>query len=79
MEEQEVQRTLGLAVKELRARAGLTQEQLSDTTGVHPTYISDVERGARNPSWATLVKLVIGMNSDMAALGATFDRIGARP
>jgi transcriptional regulator with XRE-family HTH domain len=77
MEEAVVQRTLGLAVKELRNGAGITQEELSGRTGVHPTYISDVERGARNPSWSTLAKLVGGLGSSMQALGEAFDRIAA--
>jgi transcriptional regulator with XRE-family HTH domain len=71
----ETQHNLGLAVKALRTNLGITQEELSNRTGVHPTYVSDVERGARNPSWATLVKLVHGLNATMAELGEAFDRI----
>jgi transcriptional regulator with XRE-family HTH domain len=73
----ETQRNLGLAVKALRTNLGITQEELSSRTGVHPTYISDIERGARNPSWAALVKLVRGMNSTMTDLGSAFDQIEA--
>ena len=73
----ETQHNLGLAVKALRTDLGITQEELSNRTGVHSTYVSDVERGARNPSWATLVKLVHGMNATMAELGDAFDRIEA--
>lgn len=73
----ETQRNLGMAVKTLRTKLGITQEALSNRTGVHPTYISDIERGARNPSWATLVKLVRGMDSTMAELGEAFDRVAA--
>jgi transcriptional regulator with XRE-family HTH domain len=73
----ETQQNLGLAVKALRTNLGITQEELSNRTGVHPTYVSDVERGARNPSWATLVKLVHGLNATMAELGEAFDRIEA--
>jgi transcriptional regulator with XRE-family HTH domain len=73
----ETQRNLGLAVKTLRTNLGITQEELSNRTGVHPTYISDIERGARNPSWAALVKLVRGMNATMTDLGSAFDQIEA--
>lgn len=61
-------------MKELRASRELTQEELSARTGVHPTYISDIERGARNPSWAKLAELVAGMGLTMADLGKAFDR-----
>lgn len=75
----DVQRLLGLALKELRTSQKLTQEELSARTGVHPTYISDIERGARNPSWSKLVELVIGMGLTMADLGRAFDalRVGS--
>lgn len=75
----ENQRALGQALKTLRSSRHMTQEELSARTGTHPTYISDIERGARNPSWAALVKLVAGMDADMAELGAVFDGIAATP
>lgn len=53
---------LGLALKEVRQARGLTQEQLWRETGVRPTYISDIERGARNPSWIVLVRLARGLS-----------------
>lgn len=69
----DVQRQLGLAMKKLRAAAEITQEELAARTGVHTTYISDVERGARNPSWATLVKLATGLELTMVDLGRAYD------
>jgi transcriptional regulator with XRE-family HTH domain len=48
---------LGLAVRELRTRSGLSQEQLGQRSGLHPTYISGIERGARNPSWRSIGRL----------------------
>jgi len=48
---------LGQAVREQRKRQGLTQEALARASGLPATYISDVERGVRNPSWSTIVTL----------------------
>lgn len=70
----EVQRQLGEAVKQIRAAAEMTQEELSDATGLHATYISDIERGARNPSFAVLVRLAAGLQVSLAELGAAYDR-----
>ena len=39
---------LRFAVKSRREALGLTQEDLADRAGIHRTYLSDVERGARN-------------------------------
>jgi transcriptional regulator with XRE-family HTH domain len=48
---------LGLAVRELRKRGGLSQEELAHRSGLHPTYISGIERGLRNPSWRSVGRL----------------------
>ena len=36
---------------------GISQEELAHRAGLHRTYISDIERGARNPSLKTLSRL----------------------
>jgi transcriptional regulator with XRE-family HTH domain len=74
----DVQRRLGAAVKEIRARREITQEELARRTDLHPTYISDIERGARNPSFAVLVRLADGLEASMADLGAAYDRNARR-
>lgn len=38
----------GLRVRELRARAGITQEQLAARANLSRVYISNIERGKRN-------------------------------
>ena len=37
--------------------AGLTQEKLAERAGLHPTYISMVERGVRNPTLDAAVRI----------------------
>ena len=39
--------TLGVALKKLRAAAGMTQEELADRAGISARTVSDVERGLR--------------------------------
>lgn len=60
-------------MRALRAAKGVTQEQLSLATGIRTTYISDIERGARNPSWKVLVRLAAGLGVSLADLGRTYD------
>jgi transcriptional regulator with XRE-family HTH domain len=69
-----VQRDLGKAIKQLRALRAITQEELANRSGLHPTYISDMERGARNPSFDVLARLMQGLEMPVADLGAAYDR-----
>jgi len=43
-------KTLGEKIKAVRKSKGLSQEKLAELSGLHPTYISDVERGKVNAS-----------------------------
>jgi transcriptional regulator with XRE-family HTH domain len=48
---------LGDAIRTSRERLGLSQEELSAASDIHITHIGGLERGVRNPSYATLVRL----------------------
>jgi transcriptional regulator with XRE-family HTH domain len=44
-----------------RKAAKLTQEQLAAKTALHPTEISRLERGVREPRLGTIVRLAKGL------------------
>lgn len=44
-----------------RAERGLTQEQLAERSGFSQQYISDLERGKRNPTIVTLYELSLAL------------------
>ncbi len=48
---------LGDRIRTLRKEAGLSQEELADTAGLHRTYIGAIERGERNISLINIVHL----------------------
>jgi transcriptional regulator with XRE-family HTH domain len=48
---------LGAAIREKRIALHISQEELAMRSGLHRTYLSDVERGARNPSIKTIEKI----------------------
>ena len=52
---------LGLALAKARKAQGLTQEGLSERSGLHRTYVGAVERGERNPSFTSLLLLSRGL------------------
>jgi transcriptional regulator with XRE-family HTH domain len=71
------QAALGLAVKARREELGLTQEQLDLRTDLHQRWISNVETGKRNPSYASLRRLAAGLELSASQLIARAERIEA--
>ena len=62
------QTALGRAVKARRHELGLTQEQLANDTQLHQRWISNVETGKRNPSYASLRRLAAGLGLSASQL-----------
>jgi transcriptional regulator with XRE-family HTH domain len=48
---------LGCAVRVLRRARHVTIEDLAFAAEMHPTYLSGIERGVRNPTWTKLCDL----------------------
>jgi transcriptional regulator with XRE-family HTH domain len=53
----ELAAAFGRRVLEIRLRRGLTQEALAELADVHPTFVSNIERGYRGPTLRTIVRL----------------------
>ena len=53
---------LGKIIKSKRESKGLTQLELADMSGVDRNYIGMLERGERNPSYLSLMKIAKGLN-----------------
>jgi CheY-like chemotaxis protein len=64
---------LGNAIKEQRNALGISQEELAARAGLHRTYVSEVERGERNPSITSIEKLAQALEVSFTSL---FDRTG---
>lgn len=48
---------LGSNLRDARKKLGLTQEQVAERSGVHPTEVSRIEAGKRDPRVSTLKRL----------------------
>lgn len=66
---------LGSAIQRMRKEAGLSQEELADLSGIHLTHIGGLERGVRNPSYTTLVRLARGLQTQVGRLTVLADEI----
>ncbi len=65
---QNVQRSLGRRIRELRTKRGWTQEQFAEFCGLHRTYMGHVERGEKNVSLSTVLRVANGLGIRISAL-----------
>lgn len=64
----DVVQLLGMNVRRHRKLKGLSQEKLALEAGVERSYVSDLERGTRNPSVRLLGRLAVALGVEPAAL-----------
>jgi transcriptional regulator with XRE-family HTH domain len=53
----DMRKLVGENCARLRRQRGLTQEQLAERSGFSQQYISDLERGKRNPTVVTIYEI----------------------
>ena len=63
-----IKKELGLRIRTLRKRNGLTQEEMADKCELHWTYIGGLERGERNPTLTTMQKVAEGLGVGLTEL-----------
>lgn len=59
----DMRRIVGENVKRLRLERGFTQEQLAERSGFSQQYLSDLERGRRNPTVVSLWELAQSLDA----------------
>ena len=55
----EIRARLARNLRQLRETKGWSQEEFADRAGIHRTYVSDLERGKRNPTIAVVERLAM--------------------
>ena len=68
-------RAFGAAVRLRREELGLSQEGLGYKAQVHRTYVSDIERGARNPTVKVIWKLAVALDTKPSSLFAIVEGV----
>jgi transcriptional regulator with XRE-family HTH domain len=65
---------LGRAVREARARRGISQEELGFRATLHRNYVGALERGEINPTFRTLLSLTAGLELTLSELLRIYER-----
>lgn len=63
-----IMKRFGQKVRLKRDALGISQEELAFRSGLHRTYISDIERGARNVSLINIKKIAQALKALPSAL-----------
>jgi len=66
----DIRQRLAVNLRRVRLEKGWSQEAFAHEADLHRTYISDLERGARNPSIEVVDKLAVALG---VAVGALLD------
>jgi transcriptional regulator with XRE-family HTH domain len=66
---------LGEAVRQLRLEAEMSQEELAEAAGTDLTQVGGIERGVRNPSYTTLLRLAGALGTSVGEMASRADRL----
>jgi transcriptional regulator with XRE-family HTH domain len=66
---------LGEAVRTIRLEQGLSQEQLAEYAGTDLTQVGGIERGVRNPSYTTLLRLADALETTVGEIATLADEL----
>ncbi|MGO9321731.1 MAG: helix-turn-helix domain-containing protein [Solirubrobacteraceae bacterium] len=64
---------LGQALRALRKRAGMTQEQVAERLGVDPTFVGRLERGQRGAHWRTIRRILAAVDASVGDFAGEID------
>lgn len=59
---------IGKRIRNYRIGQKMSQEELAEKCGLHPTYIGQVERGEKNATLESISKITDGLSVTMSAL-----------
>lgn len=65
---QEIQEKIGNRIRALRSKRGWSQEEFADRCGIHRGHMGQIERGEKDVSASTLVKVGKGLGMTVSAL-----------
>ena len=69
------QPALGEAIRQLRQKRGLTQEDLAHEADITTGTLSLIERGHANPTWATLKGIATALDTPLAEIAKATEKL----
>jgi len=75
MRTDQIPSTFGQVLREQRTARGISQEDLALNADVDRTFVSQMERGIRQPTITTIMKLAEALGIQASALVARMERL----
>lgn len=69
------QPALGKAIRQLRQKRSMTQEDLAHEAGITTGTLSLIERGNANPTWSTIKGIALGLELSIEDIAKLADQI----
>lgn len=66
-------RALAIAVRELRVRRSLKQEEVCEASGLGRNYLTTLESGRTNPSFDAMVRVARGLGVSFTDLARVYE------
>ena len=63
-----MQQQLGVRIRDLRVKKGMSQEAFADRCGLHRSHMGEIERGKANMTLATLLIISSSLQTTASAL-----------
>ena len=69
----DIAKVIGQRIRNHRTSAGLSQEKLAESSGCHPTYIGQLERGEKNATLESIERIAAALGISLSKL---FEKLG---
>lgn len=66
--EQKIEKAFGEIVRHRRQELGISQEKFAELSGLHRTYISQIERGLKSPSLKAMTSIAVALNVKLSTI-----------
>ena len=73
LEKEQITKCVGKRIQECRQKAGLTQEQLSEKSGISQKHISRIEQGYHDTHFTMIYKIAKALNVPIDTFAADFE------
>jgi len=68
--------SFGKRIRNIRNSKNISQERLAEMSGLHPTYIGQLERGEKSPTLESIYKISKGLEMTVSGLFSYMEEEG---